>query len=474
MKIVIVGHGPGAISLASRNRRIWNKEEAQISLLELTNGRIDPNTNIKWPDGNITSLEGCIITSNPLDVIPEATIVLFCNPLNSYPNALKRISTYVTDSLKLVCGVPGATGFDWMVREAFLGLDPKFLVGAVETLPFIAKRENDKEIKVFAFKDTLCFATQQKSPTYTSIDYNVLSKIMGVKFNTLNNFLSLTLLSPGAKVNPVLFLEALNHPNNQKSRNIYELSDETERILESLEEEINTVAREITFKTGINLNDIPSLKEWFIGCYPDFIKNKSTTRSCLKSHTVYSVLQEDFLRGLNNNEQPKSRYLTEQIPYGLVPLKGLAELAKVVTPTIDNVIEKCQQYLDKLFIENGRLIQDSLQYSSAPQRFGIDVLSKLSRIYIPHTKNKNLEITEFKNEGITFFGKLLSNTSLEEVNNKITEKLKDWTETDVDKGLLNLHWTDNWFADFCSRPEFLSAALGSCNDEERSKMRKVV
>lgn len=163
MKIVIVGHGPGAISLASRNRKVWDEKEAQVSLLELTEGRVNSNARVEWPDGGSTSLKGCKITNDPKEVIPDATIILFCNPLNSYPKALKTISEYVTDSLELICGVPGATGFDWMVREAFSGLSSKFTVGAVETLPFIAKRKNENEIKVFAVKQALYFATQPLS-----------------------------------------------------------------------------------------------------------------------------------------------------------------------------------------------------------------------------------------------------------------------------------------------------------------------
>jgi len=464
MRIVIVGHGPGAISLASKNREIWKEQEAHISLLELTEGRIDHNTTVKWPDGNLTSLKGCKITSNPEEVIPDATIVLFCNPLNTYPQALKKISRYATDSLKLICGVPGATGFDWMVREAFLGLNPKFTVGAVETLPFIAKRENEREIKIFAVKQQLYFAS---SPLVETPDIDLFSKIIGAKLKIFNHFLSLTLLSPGAKVNPVLFLEALNHLNSTKVRNIYELGDENEKILQSIEDEVQAIGREISFRSGIKLDDIPTLKDWFIGCYPELIEDKSTTRTCLTSHSVYSVLQENFAKGLNEDfDQPKSRYLTEQIPYGLVSLKGLAELAETPTPTMDAVIEKCQQYLESKFIENGSLIKSALKYTSAPQRFGIDVLSKLTRIYIPHTEDKKLETAEFKRNGVTFFGKLLSESSCNEVNEKITEKLRACPESDVDKSLLNLHWKESWFAELVSRPEFVNAACSLLEDDD--------
>ncbi len=275
------------------------------------------------------------------------------------------------------------------------------------------------------------------------------------------------MLSPGAKVNPVLFLEALKHPNNKKTRNVYKLDEENACIIQSIEDEVKAVTLEISSQTGMVLDDIPSLKDWFVGCYSDFIQDKSTTQTCMTSHSIYSGIQEDFAKGLSEDqEQLKSRYLTEQIPYGLVSLKGLAELVNVPTPVMDSVIETCQKFLNTQFIKNGVLIKNTLKGTGAPQRFDLDVLSKLSRAYLPHTKNHKLETSEFKKNGITFYGNILSENSFNEINQKVTEKLRNCPEKDREEALLNLHWKDPWFAKFCSRPEFIKAACNLLEDDE--------
>ena len=274
------------------------------------------------------------------------------------------------------------------------------------------------------------------------------------------------MLSPGAKVNPVLFLEALKHQNNIKNRNIYKLGEENAQILQSIEDEVRAVALEISYQTGMKLDDIPTLKDWFIGCYPDLTQDKSSTQSCMASNSIYCCIQEDFAKGINEQkEQLKSRYLTEQIPYGLVSLKGIAELVDIPTPVMDSVIEKCQKFLDTQFIKNGVLIKNSLKKSGSPQRYDLDVLSKLSRGYLPHTKNHKLETAEFKKNGIAFYGTLLSENSFNEINQKVTEKLENCPEKDREEALLNLHWKDPWFAKFCSRPEFVKAACKLLEDD---------
>ena len=49
------------------------------------------------------------------------------------------------------------------------------------------------------------------------------------------------------------------------------------------------------------------------------------------------------------------RYLTEDVPYGLVVTRALGELINVKTPTIDEVISWAQHVMDKVYLIDGRL-----------------------------------------------------------------------------------------------------------------------
>ncbi len=460
MKLVVIGTGPGAQALASMNAE--NPMFSEVVLLESQEGKIDRNTKISWPDGSCSNLKGCIITSNPFVAIPDADVILLCNPANSYPKILEKISDHITSVTKLICGVPGATGFDWMVRDAFAGKPKLFNVAAVESLPFISKRDGENKVRVYAFKHQLYLATTSFDDSVKESDID-LEGILGVSLKKLNVFLSLTLLNPNAKVHPLLFLEALKHSQDQADRNVYILGDENAAYLEKIEKEVYSIAASVELKTGIKLDHIPSLKEWFTGCYQSIIQDNSTAQTCLATHKIYNELKDDFLKGINDSnanesDQGKSRYLTEEIPYGLICFKGLAELVKVDTPTIDFVLEQCQNFLTKRYFKNGKLSKEVLTDTVAPQRFGIDVLTKLSRQYQVHSTEKKQEVKEFDENGIVFFGKVLPREKCFQIQQTVSEKISDVDAVDTEKLLLNLHWKDRRFADFCSAPEFVSAA----------------
>lgn len=460
MKLVICGTGPGAQALASKNQE--NKNFKEIILFELKEGSVDKDTQIHWPNGQVSTLEGCKITSDPSIAIPNADVILLCNPANSYPYILEKIAQHMTPSTKLICGVPGACAFDWMVREAFSGKEKEFTIAATESLPFIAKRSGKNLIKVHALKHQLYLATFPSNAS-DLIEYVGLEETLGVSLKKLDLFLSLTLINPNVKVHPLLFIEALKFAQDKTDRNVYELGDESFVRLEKIEKEVFFLAEHLSQETGLKIDPIPTLKQWFTDCYGSLIQDNTTAKTCLASHSVYASLKENFLKGTQNGEpnssdRGKSRYLTEEIPYGLLSLKGLAELANVKTPTIDGVIEDCQKYLSKKYIENGKLIKSNLSDTSAPQRFGMSVLSKLIRQYYPYSSERRTETKEFKNNGIVFFGKLLDENKSAKIQKVITERISNISAVDTEKLLLNLHWTDPKIAEFCSFPEFVSAA----------------
>lgn len=459
MKLVIIGTGPGAFGLASSNQ--IRSEITELVLLETAKGKVNKNTKIHWPGGRVSTINKCKITTNPAEAIPNADIILLCNPANSYPEILAKIAPHVTSDTKLICGVPGAAGFDWMVRAAFEGLPQLFSVGTVESLPFIAKRDGNDRINIHAYKKQLYFAAQNSN----GYPYNTkeLEDILGVHLKKLATPLSISLLNPNAKVHPLLFLESLQHRDSTTKRNVYELGDENAAQLTKVEKEVKDIHKKLMNLSILPFESIPDVKKWFSDCYPTIIRDHSTVQTCLSSHHVYCQLQDDFLKGIDGqdakiSDQGKSRFLTEEIPYGMLTFKGLAELLNINTPTIDNIIERCQSFLSKQYIHQGKLTKEGILDSAAPQRFGIDVLSKLSRQYRPYSTENQLETDEFEQNGIVFYGKLLGTGKCYEIQKAVSERIANVSGADTEKLLLNLHWSDPRFSKFCSYPEFVDRA----------------
>merc|ERR1719356_1916506 len=67
------------------------------------------------------------------------------------------------------------------------------------------------------------------------------------------------------------------------------------------------------------------------------------------------------------------RYLSEDVPTGLIFSKGVADLLDVKTPTITDVLRWCQKVLGKEFLlPDGRVGGKDIGETRAPQTFGIE------------------------------------------------------------------------------------------------------
>jgi hypothetical protein len=77
----------------------------------------------------------------------------------------------------------------------------------------------------------------------------------------------------------------------------------------------------------------------------------------------------------------ESRYLSEDLPYGLIVQKGLAEICGVPTPGMDFIITWAEKKINKRFLDiHGNLADDQVNETRAPQRFGIKTLKELEAL----------------------------------------------------------------------------------------------
>jgi hypothetical protein len=71
------------------------------------------------------------------------------------------------------------------------------------------------------------------------------------------------------------------------------------------------------------------------------------------------------------------RYLSEDVPYGLVVTRALAEIAAAETPTIDEVIAWAQSMLQKAYLVDDGLRGPDAKDVPIPQNYGVSTVSDL-------------------------------------------------------------------------------------------------
>ncbi|KAL8610677.1 hypothetical protein ACOMHN_047246 [Nucella lapillus] len=74
------------------------------------------------------------------------------------------------------------------------------------------------------------------------------------------------------------------------------------------------------------------------------------------------------------------RYLSEDVPFSLAVVKGMAKIAGVATPCIDQVLTWAQGHLGKEFIVGSELKGKDVKDTRAPQAFGLNTLDDLSGV----------------------------------------------------------------------------------------------
>ena len=146
-------------------------------------------------------------------------------------------------------------------------------------------------------------------------------------------------------------------------------------VVEAMQAE--TVAVIAALSDFLGLPEPPRVKDLradLEDCYSDRIGDATTLYSLLRTNAAYAGIYHPMkpAPGGEAGFVPdfSSRLLSEDVPCGLVPVRGAAEVLGVATPTIDRVIEWAQARLGREYLVDGRLAGADIAASDAPQAYG--------------------------------------------------------------------------------------------------------
>ena len=119
--------------------------------------------------------------------------------------------------------------------------------------------------------------------------------------------------------------------------------------------------------------------QWYMRCYPEDITDKTNFYTAIRSNAAYEGLKHPVKVTDDGKFMPNFayRYTTEDIPYGLAVIKGIAEIVQVETPNIDKVLIWCQDKMGKEYLVNSKFQGKDIASSRAPQRYGFTTLESI-------------------------------------------------------------------------------------------------
>jgi hypothetical protein len=329
------------------------------------------------------------ISSDPAEVIPNADMVLLAVPAFAHGSVLGRIRMHVSDGTSIGC-LPTRGGFEFEVARYLprRGWGRRRIFG-LQTLPWSTRVVTPGEVvNIGAAKAEAALASLPADPG--AFLARELSQILGTRILPTASFLSLTLGNPGQFIHPGLMY---GHFHGWRGERYDEdaipmlyagATDATGEVVERLSSEAIAVADALRTRSAgaLSLEHVQPVHDWLQASYGDVTADSRTVATCFRTGPIQArrapMIEERPGKFVPNFQY---RYLTEDVPYGLVVTRAFADLVTVETPTIDEVISWAQRVLNKVYLIGDRLEGRDMADLPTPRNHGIFSVADLIRWY---------------------------------------------------------------------------------------------
>jgi hypothetical protein len=391
MQITVCGGGNGAHTLAGL---MSAQPGLKVKVYSLFRSEVE-----QWQAGvtarggiAVVSAEGTLvgrpdrISYDPAAVVPGSKLVLLSLPAFAHHSMLSEIAPYLDDGA-WVGGLPARGGLDWCARNILSKHGKSAVIFGLQTLPWACRiRHYGQEVAILGTKAAVDLAAWPSA--YAQEIATLLDDLLGVPISHVSNFLSLTLAGTGQIIHPGvtygLFGDWDGQPYAEAPLFYHGIDKKTADILQRLTDEVQSLRRALENQfPALDLSAVRPLHEWLCRSYGNAISDPSSLQSSFVTNRGYAGLRAPMCLtadGLLPDFQ--SRYLAEDIPYGLVVVRGIAELAGLSIPTVDEVITWAQTRIGKEYLAHGKLKGRDLSMSRVPQRYNINTLEQLVSKYL--------------------------------------------------------------------------------------------
>jgi hypothetical protein len=391
MRIAICGGGnaahtlAGLLSAATSNQvRVFTafEDEARRWQQNMAEGGVTVTSR----HGQITGRPE-LVSADPKQAISQAELVLLATPAFAHQPVLEKISPYL-ESGALIGAIPARGCFDLCARRALGKKFPLLVVFGMQTLPWACRIVHyGREVNVLGIKTAVALSALPAQRQAEVVE--TITQLIGITATPIANFLSLTLAGTGQLIHPGIMYGLFHAWDNQPFKSpplFYQgIDNATAEILQGLSDEVQRLRVHLEERfVGLDLSDVQPLIHWLQRSYQEDIADCSSLKSSFVSNRSYAGLRAP-MNPVEGGFAPdfNARYLSEDIPFGLIATRGVAELCGLETPIIDQVILWAQDKLGKEYLRKGRLDGKDVAETRAPQRYGFTTIRSLMDLYCP-------------------------------------------------------------------------------------------
>ena len=314
------------------------------------------------------------ISANPAEVISGSEVVVLVLPAFAHEATLRQIAPYLERGA-WVGAIPARGGFDYcavpILQEE--GREDVALFG-LQTLPWACRiEEYGRRVHVLGVKKAVDAASRPAARIGKIAP--LLERMLGLPIGATASLLALTLANTGQLIHPGimygLFARWDGTPLDQAPLFYQGLDAEGAKVLADLSHDVQAIRARLA--GALDLSAVQPLHNWLLRAYGEAIAKPSTLHSAFTSNSAYAGLRAPVREVDPGQFVPdfSSRYLTEDVPFGLVASQAIARLAGVETPAMDRVIAWA----------GGRLGRDYLGRDAGeariPQKYGLESVEQL-------------------------------------------------------------------------------------------------
>ncbi|ELT92175.1 hypothetical protein CAPTEDRAFT_141167 [Capitella teleta] len=338
--------------------------------------------------GKVTNVVGkpSIVTKDPAKAAPGVDIIVFTVPAFAHAGYLEALKPYVKPGLVLV-GCPGQAGFEFAVRGIWGEAAKGVTIMSFESLPWACRfLEFGRKAEVLGTKGTLQGAVNAGCTAPPMDATAMLQKVLGPlpKLLTSGHLIGITLMATNGYLHPSIMCghwEKWDGKTMQEPPLFYNgVSKESAQLLSDVSDEVVATAKTLEEKCkGVCMGNVSHMYQWYLRCYGNDIDDKTDLYTCIKTNRAYKGLTHPCTANEDGSFSPNFgyRYMTEDLPFGIVVMRGVATIAGVPTPHMDRIIYWGQKLMGKEYLVDGELKGKDIPSTRSPQAYGINTLEAL-------------------------------------------------------------------------------------------------
>ncbi|MFE8696416.1 NAD/NADP octopine/nopaline dehydrogenase family protein [Cytobacillus sp. FJAT-53684] len=280
-----------------------------------------------------------LVTTDVHQVIEDTDIIMVVTTADAHMEVAQEIAPFLQKN-QIVILNPGHTGgalefLHTIIQHGCLNIP---VIAETQDLLFSCRAVSVGEVNVSGIKRVMDIASIPSEKASEVVD---LFKDIFPQFRARPNVLYTSLNNLGAMVHPVPTLLNAGRIESQQSFDYYSegITKGIANVMEQMDEERLSIGKAL----GV---DLTSILQWQYEAYG------------IEADSIYEALtcNESYI-GIKAPKTLDSRFLTEDVPCGLVPLVNIGRLLGIEMPVTQSFIETANSLLRKDYRKEGRNLE---------------------------------------------------------------------------------------------------------------------